>query len=46
MFNELETILIRLESKLDIILDKLETETNPEELLSTSEINITYTMNK
>ena len=40
MFNELETILIRLESKLDIILDKLETETNPEELLSTSEINM------
>ena len=38
MFNELETILIRLESKLDIILDKLET--NPEDLLSQSEIDM------
>jgi len=40
MFNGLETTLIRIESKLDIILDKLETETNPEDLLSQSEIDM------
>ncbi len=40
MFNELETKLIKLEAKLDLILNKLEAETNPEDLLSQSEIDM------
>jgi len=40
MFTELENKLIKLEAKLDLILDKLEAETNPEDLLSQSEIDM------
>ena len=38
MFTELETILIRLETKLDLILNKIDP--NPEDLLSQSEIDM------